>query len=70
MPNALLAPLPPVVLNALIVSTYLSRLLNLSYLSVVLYIGLGEVIACYGLGYPLLLWLSRRSRLKDLLDGE
>lgn len=70
MPNAFLAPLPPVVLNSLVVSAYLSRLLNLPYLSVALYVGLGEVIVCYGLGYPLLLWINRRSGLKDLLDGE
>lgn len=70
MPSASLAPLPPIILNALIVSGYVSRLLGLSYFSVALYIGLGEAVACYGLGYPLLSYLRRNSKLLDLIRGE
>ena len=66
-----LAPLPPVVLNALVVGTYVPRLLGLSVpLSVGWgWVGLGELVACYALGYPLLIYLLRRPRLLSLLRG-
>ena len=61
----ILAPLPPVVVNALGVSLYLHILFNLPYLLTVIYIALGEFLACYVLGYPLLkLILSREKLLK------
>ncbi|MEW6397709.1 MAG: QueT transporter family protein [Bacillota bacterium] len=68
---ALLAPLPPVVLNALVVGTYVPRLLGLSVPLPLgwAWVGLGELAACYGLGYPLLAYLSRRQRLLSLLRG-
>lgn len=59
MPKAYLAPLPPVVVNALVVSLYVSRLSGMPYWPVVLYIGAGQAVACYGLGYPLLLYVLR-----------
>ena len=49
-----LAPLPPVFLNALGVSLYLHFLFKLPYWLTVAYVGTGEIIACYFLGYPLL----------------
>lgn len=66
-----LAPLPPVVLNALVVGTYVPRLLGLSVPLPVGWgwVGLGELVACYGLGYPLLLYLLRRPRLLSLIQG-
>ncbi|MGI6643126.1 MAG: QueT transporter family protein [Bacillota bacterium] len=69
MPKKSLAPLPPVLLNAVTVSAYVAPLSGLSYWSVVLYIGIGQAIACYGLGYPLLLWVDRNERLKEVLRG-
>lgn len=64
-----LAPLPPVLLNALVVGTYVPRLLALSVPLPVgwAWVGAGELVACYGLGYPLLLYLGRRPRLLALL---
>lgn len=56
----ILAPLPPVVLNALGVSAYLHFIFGEPYWLFVLSIGAGEVIACYGLGYPLLKFLLRK----------
>ncbi len=68
----ILAPLPPVLFNALGVSAYLHFLvappeitfLELEHLPVywlfVFTIGFGELAACYGLGYPLLLTLQKR----------
>ncbi len=65
-----LAPLPPVIVNALVVSAYVAPLSGLAYWPVALYIGLGEAVACYGLGYPLLLFLRRNARAGDILRGE
>ena len=56
----LLAPLPPVLINALGVSLYLHILAKWPYWLTVAYVGLGEFAACYILGYPLLLILRRR----------
>jgi uncharacterized membrane protein len=64
-----LAPLPPVLLNAIIVSFYVSKSSNLPYWLTALYIGLGEAIVCYGLGYPLVLYLEKNTKLVRLLRG-
>jgi len=69
MPRLFLAPLPPVIVNALLVPLYVAPLSGLPYWLVVLYVGLGQAVACYGLGYPLLLFLSRNARLRDFLAG-
>jgi uncharacterized membrane protein len=58
-----LAPLPPVVLNALGVSLYLAPIINADYWHVVGLIGVGELVACYALGLPLLLILQKRKEL-------
>ena len=59
MPKKILAPLPPVIVNAVIVGLILSYTLKLPVLITMLWIGLGEFIACYALGYPLLLVLEK-----------
>lgn len=64
-----LAPLPPVIVNALVISGYVAPLSNLPYWPVALYIALGQGIACYGLGYPFLLWVLRNERVKGILSG-
>ncbi|MDP2871630.1 MAG: QueT transporter family protein [Bacillota bacterium] len=56
---AFLAPLPPVVFNALIVPAYLHVLFALPYWLTAGQVLLGQVVACYALGYPLLLLLLR-----------
>lgn len=56
----LLAPAPPVVLNAFGVSLYLAPLIGVNYWFAVQMIGLGEIVACYGLGLPLLIGLRKR----------
>ncbi|MEW6049755.1 MAG: QueT transporter family protein [Candidatus Zixiibacteriota bacterium] len=62
-PNILLAPLPPVILNAFGVALYLAPLMGVSYWFAVQMIGVGELIACYLIGLPLLALLQRRSDL-------
>ncbi len=61
--NLLLAPLPPVILNAFGVSLYLAPILEFNYWFVVQMVGIGQLIACYLLGLPLLRLLQRRKSL-------
>ncbi len=65
-----LAPLPPVIINALVVSTYVAPLSGMPYWPVALYIGAGEAVACYALGYPLLLYLLRNQKAVEVLRGD
>ena len=62
----ILAPLPPVVVNALGVSLYLHLLFQLPYWITVAYIAIGEIGACFVLGYPLLLIILRRKNLAEM----
>lgn len=70
MPSPVLAPLPPVLVNALLVSIYVAPLSGMPYVIVVLYIAAGQAVACYGVGYPLLVYLLRNQRLLEVLAGE
>ena len=54
-----LAPLPPVLVNAVIIGLELHWVLGLPLLETMAYIGLGQFAACYLLGYPLMLLLDR-----------
>ncbi|MCX7709682.1 MAG: QueT transporter family protein [Clostridia bacterium] len=59
MPNKILAPLPPVIVNAVIVGIMLSYVLKLPFWIPMGFVGLGQLISCYVLGYPLMLVLER-----------
>lgn len=59
MPHRWLAPLPPVIVNAIIIGTLLGILGDLSIPAAMFYVGLGQLIICYGLGIPFLLLLKR-----------
>jgi uncharacterized membrane protein len=50
MPKRYLVPLPPVVVNALIVGFLLSYILDVSITIAIGWVALGQIIACYG-GY-------------------
>lgn len=69
MPRAYLAPLPPVIVNALVVPIYVAPLSGMSYWLVALYVAAGQAVACYGLGYPLLLYLQRNGRVRGVIAG-
>lgn len=56
-----LAPLPPVIVNAFGVALYLAPISGFNYLYTVQWIGVGQLVACYGLGLPLLLIISHRA---------
>jgi uncharacterized membrane protein len=69
--NRYLAPLPPVICNAVIVGAeiaYFSVLDGEAFLPAFAFnavtVGLGEAIACFVLGLPLLHWLSRTPALR------
>ena len=57
-PNKFLAATSPVAVNALVVGSYLSYILNATLLLSIFYVGCGEAIACYALGLPLLNFVS------------
>lgn len=59
MPRKFLAPLPPVIVNALVVGVTLGYVLGYPYWFSILTVGAGELIACYVIGYPLLLLLDK-----------
>jgi uncharacterized membrane protein len=59
MPRKYFAPLPPIIINGIVVGFILNYLYQLPLLITMGWVALGESIACYGLGYPLLLQLGR-----------
>jgi uncharacterized membrane protein len=63
--NKYLAPLPPVIVNAIIIGLVLHVVLDLPLYLTVLWVGFGQLIACYGLGLPLLLLLEKRKYIFD-----
>ena len=71
MPRPWLAPLPPILVNAVGLSFYLPTMAGLPviggipYLSTFLAVGIGQTVACYLLGYPLLLVLLNRRIRRD-----
>ncbi|MEG6567375.1 QueT transporter family protein [Thermoanaerobacterium saccharolyticum] len=62
-----LAPLPPVVINAIIIGIELNFLYKLPLVASMLWVGLGEMIACYVLGLPLLLYIDKNEKIKEML---
>lgn len=61
-----LAPLPPVVLNAVIVGLELSILADAPLFATIISVGAGQIIACYLLGYPLMLLIEKNKKLSEL----
>ncbi len=61
-----LAPLPPVLVNAVIVGAMLSVLYKLPLVATMLSVGLGQVIACYVLGFPLMLLFEKNKKISEL----
>lgn len=65
--NKRLVPLPSIILNALVIPYVLYEAFGIPYLPSVLWVGLGQTIAVYGVGYPLLLFIDKNDRLKNLI---
>lgn len=64
MPNQYLAPLPPVLVNAVVVGFILNFTLKLPLLLTMLTVGIGQFLACYVIGLPLLYWLKKQDWTK------
>lgn len=61
----LLVPLPPVIVNAVIIGLMLKYAYGVpvNLFIIMGWIGLGELIACYLIGYPLLKYLKKYKRI-------
>jgi len=59
MPSLLLAPLPPVLVNAVIIAYVLYYTLGYPLLASMLYVGIGQFLSCYLIGLPLLFLLKK-----------
>jgi len=62
----LLAPLPPVLVNAVVVGVMLSVMGKFPLFLTILSVGGGQIIACYLLGYPLMLLIEKNKKLSEL----
>ncbi|MBE0067937.1 QueT transporter family protein [Thermoanaerobacterium thermosaccharolyticum] len=62
-----LAPLPPVLINAVIIGIELNVVFKLPLVASMLWVGLGEMVACYVLGLPLLLYIDKNEKIKEML---
>lgn len=58
-----LVPLPPVLVNAVVIGVLINYLTKLPLLPSIAWVGVGQLVACYGLGYPLLIMLSRYKKV-------
>jgi uncharacterized membrane protein len=65
----ILAPLPPVLVNAFGVSLYLHFLFQFPYWITVIYVGIGEIVACFILGYPLLKIILKKEKILRMLKA-
>ncbi len=63
--NKYLVPLPPILVNAVIIGIVLHLVLGLPLYLTVAWVGFGQMVACYGLGLPLLLLLEKRRYIFD-----
>ncbi|MCK5758688.1 MAG: QueT transporter family protein [Clostridiales bacterium] len=59
--NKFLAPLPPVLINALVVGPIVAFYVAVPFYLGMLYVGLGQLVVCYILGLPLLIALKPHS---------
>lgn len=63
-----ICPLPPVVINAVVVGFVLNYTLNLPLLPSMFWVGIGEAIACYILGLLLLSLFEKNKKLKKYIE--
>jgi len=65
MPSKWLAPLPPVVVNAVIIGYMWSYFSDMPFYLTAGYVALGQIGACYFLGLPLLFYLEKKYYLRN-----
>lgn len=61
-----LAPLPPVLINAVVVGAMLGVLYELPILATMLSVGAGQLVACYVIGFPLILLIEKNNKISEL----
>lgn len=59
MSRKALVPLPPVIINAIVVPIILNITMNAPIPITIVTVGLGQLVACYGIGYPLMVILDK-----------
>lgn len=59
MPKKWLVPMPPVIVNGIIVGFILNYIYDAPLLATMGWVTVGQLIACYGLGYPLIVTLEK-----------
>jgi uncharacterized membrane protein len=69
MPNKYLAPLPPILVNALVIGGMLHYVYKFPIHIAILSIGLGQLVTCYGLGIILLLTLDKYKKQLFAIDS-
>jgi len=62
MPSKYLVPLPPVLINGVLIGWLLSFELNIPLYLAIIYVGAGEAAVCYMLGLPFLLLLNKYTK--------
>jgi uncharacterized membrane protein len=62
-----IAPLPAVLVNAVIVGWLISYSANVPFIIPALQVGFGQLVVCYVLGLPLLMVIDRNEKLKSYL---
>jgi uncharacterized membrane protein len=65
MPKIYLAPIPPIVVNALGVSLYLHVFFKLPYWLNVFYIALGDAVVTSFIGLPILIYIDKNPHIKE-----
>jgi len=65
----ILAPIPPILVNAFGISLYLHPLWEWNYWFTVIWVGVGEIAACFVLGYPLLRIILKKEKILQMLKA-
>ncbi len=65
MPNIWAAAVPPVLVNAVLVGTYLGILTETPVIYSVIYIGISQAVICFCLGIPLCMLIASRTEIFD-----
>jgi uncharacterized membrane protein len=60
-----IAPLPAVIVNAVVIGLLISYTANIPFIIPALQVGFGQLVVCYILGFPLLMIIDRNPLLKN-----
>ncbi|HEY5561019.1 MAG TPA: QueT transporter family protein [Clostridiaceae bacterium] len=62
-----LAPMPPVLVNALIIGWEINKVYGAPFIIAFIEVGFGELVVCYLIGLPLLLFIEKNKILKKYI---